>query len=436
LAKLYLTPAPEHVSTHFADDYRKLQFGLFVVLPEAHAEHAAEQKNSTKLLGSAAMQLAGFSSKLVTGETCTSTVTFIRRPQPGTEVPVGRVTVSLVFEAANETTTAVLASQAAQSRGQLFPQRPVLSNDANDFDTAGQFVSVLVHFAVNLPLNPVTKEAPTAAVELRCGRFAYKLPRFVSRNERVAPSTRGMEVGSDDGEEHEEGLEELENDRVDVPVTGTTAHQPTNCNPVWNQLLVGKVAKGANSIRLDIVDATASSGADYIGCAWLSMKGMRPQQHYNMKLVMSEHGREVGDSKQAHVALICSVVVHSSRPHDERVFSTGAAGQRLEVLLQGVDRAHKFVLPSHRGADEGGGGEEGVEGVRSVMPKARRLTNAEEAQTSVVRINAVHLLHSPPTLPSYTPLLHSPPTLPSYTPLLHSPPTLTHRLSIRYSSHS
>jgi hypothetical protein len=257
------------------------------VLPEAHAEHAAEQKNSTKLLGSAALQLGGFSAKLVSGEACTSKVTFIRRPQPGTEVPVGRVTATLTFEASSDNTTASLA-QAAQSQsvGQLFPQRPVLSNDANEFDGAGQFVSVLVHFAVNLPLNPggcmrvwygvcmrmvcirvcmygacvygkynsqridtnqrintaVTKEAPTAAVELRCGRFMYKLPRFVSRNERVAPSTRGMEVGSDDGEEHEEGLEELENDRIDVAVSGTTAHQATSCNPVWNQLLVGKVS--------------------------------------------------------------------------------------------------------------------------------------------------------------------------------------------------
>jgi hypothetical protein len=71
---------------------------------------------------------------------------------------------------------------------------------------------------------------------------------------------------------------------------------------------------------------------------------------------MSDHGRLEQDgtnddaapapARPPPVQLVCSVVVHSSRSHDERVFSTGAAGQRLEVLLQGVDRAHKVQCVS------------------------------------------------------------------------------------------
>jgi hypothetical protein len=95
----------------------KVQFGLFVMLPAGESKSTEPQSTTTKLLGSASYNIADGMEKLLKGKAAHSILTFIRRPQPEVEVPVGRiaVTVSLMQPSSDTVGTYPATSQRSKA---------------------------------------------------------------------------------------------------------------------------------------------------------------------------------------------------------------------------------------------------------------------------------------------------------------------------------
>ena len=94
--KSFTFDVPGGLSDDFVAHARSVEFSAFVMLPPKNAQQGtASQKN---FLGSASYQLGGGVELLRAGKPAAAKVTFIRRPQPNEEVPVGKLEMTLTLD--------------------------------------------------------------------------------------------------------------------------------------------------------------------------------------------------------------------------------------------------------------------------------------------------------------------------------------------------
>ena len=332
-----------------------IQLALFVMLPSgggggggaAGGVQESQPPSETKLLGRSSLELSA--AALLRGETVSAQVTFVRRPRPGKEVPVGRVSVELALSNAEQLRGAVpeavggssssSSSSSSSGGGGGAQQREArAARHAADEEglaaspATGRTVLVLVHSAANLPARAQSAEAPRAAVELRVTNVAQTAVALGSGAEPTsrAPSSEGFFYPSQEArapEVRRQQRAQLEAAAERCPSAARTATaEQGDFAPRWNELLVARVPDGAEQVRLDICDdvggGSNGKAASIIACAYLPLSGLMPQHDYTTELQFA-----------GGITLTCTLLLCESVVGDEALFGT-AGGQRLELLVQ------------------------------------------------------------------------------------------------------
>lgn len=147
---------PDELNAETVSKLERVQFGLFVMLPGERNDPGDDSGTTTKLLGSTSYDISDGMDRLLKGQEAHSTLTFIRRPQPEVEVPVGRIAITVSLKQSDS------EDSSPRSRIKAKVARSTRLNPAVVYAKHDRLVHVLVHQAANLPVSAQTGSCVSA----------------------------------------------------------------------------------------------------------------------------------------------------------------------------------------------------------------------------------------------------------------------------------
>ena len=286
------------------DAAETLQFGAFVVLQAK----GSSKKGNARVLGSCSLQIKDLAVRLLRGDTVKETLTFVRRPQPNKEVPVGRTTVAVHLVGVGD---------------------GVVSGESGKPDTA---TCVIVARHARALSAAATQSAPSTLLEARLisPAAADALAEFseaAATAAKLKGSGRNVQAQK---EQARKDIEEKKRAAANLRPAASASTRPITqtADPFWNEVLVLEVPKEkaveGYKVRIDIVDCGAEDWTS-IGGASFPFAEMTPNYQYNVDLRV--------DANNADAALYCSVSTQDSMNGEMAIVRSNNAHERLEVML-------------------------------------------------------------------------------------------------------